>query len=112
MKNIPVDLDLLEALYQQGQLSGEGLAAIAPITWLTEHYPDLINTPEKLMNIIHVTQHQMTCKACIHFSVTHQCCLTRVDESNSYLAMTETSPACQDFERVNLLPFLKTGGNV
>ena len=110
---IPIDSTTLEALYQNGQISAEGLAAIAPIQWLVDRHPELINSSEKAMNAFRATQTQpLTCKACIHFSSIHQCCMTRIDGKATYLPVNENTRACGDYEGVTLLPFLNIGGDI
>ena len=103
--NILIELETLEMLYQNGKLSAEGLAAIAPIDWLSRHYPELINTKEKVVEAILSTA-QKTCNTCIHFSSIHHCCMTRIEADNSYVAVTHLSPACKDLQEVSLPHFI------
>lgn len=99
---IPVDLDTLENLYLNGELTGQALAAIAPIQWLVRHHPELINTREKVI-AANAIEKPKTCCACIHFSSVHQCCTTRLESDGcTYVAVNHESIACKDFTTISL----------
>lgn len=57
-----------------------------------------------------MTDRQRYCGECIAFDPIHQCCRTRIDEQNTYLAQESTSKACRDFGTPALPQFLAAPG--
>lgn len=110
MKIIPVELNNLINLYQNGHITKEGLTAIAPIQWLAGHHPDLLSDSQNVTAAIQAMTPQKTCKDCIQFSSTHHCCMARIDSDSTYLAVEGTSQSCIDFEGVELPSFLGRRG--
>ena len=55
-----------------------------------------------------MTDRQRYCGECITFDPIHQCCRTRIDETNTYLAKASASAACADFGTPTLPAFLQT----
>jgi hypothetical protein len=57
-----------------------------------------------------MSERQRYCVECIAFDPIHQCCRTRIDEQNTYLAREPISLACKEFGTPALPQFLAALG--
>ena len=117
MLSFPTDVNCIEALYQSGDITPRGLAAmvfdrpsdIAPIAWLAEHHPEVLDTPEKAMSAYKAIA--LTCNTCHKFSSQHGMCtdLNQV-QGGSCREVTPTTNACDRYE-ASLPNFPKNHGS-
>lgn len=119
MTLFPIHPETLKVLYANGHITSAALIAIAPPVWLAKHYPELLKQLDQASEAIAPTldsteslnvaqnSNQRTCASCIHFASSHRFCKTRVDESNTYLAVERNTPACIDFQSPKLPNFLR-----
>jgi hypothetical protein len=113
MNYFPVNPETLKQLYENGHISSEALTAISPIQWLAANHPELLRDSQNAIAAIEaLTPQQKYCKACIHFSSVHRCCMTRTDTDFIYLFVEETTQSCIDFQAVQLPYFLGKGGTL
>lgn len=108
MISFPIDTNCIEALYLNGDITPRGLAAIAPVAWLAEHHPEVLNTPEKATNAYNAIA--VTCQTCHKFSPQRGMC-TELDHVKGGVCreVTPSTKACERYE-ASLPRFSKNNG--